>query len=139
MLRTNYTAEDKNTFEQLRYSYPDERIMRRFEMLWLHACGKNAPEIASLVQRDPRTVLKNFQTGGIKLVTTIESNHPTSELEHHRTSLLEEFTKRPPASAKEAAFRSEQLTGLRRSPERMRVSAIADATATAVGCLPYKF
>ena len=124
MLRTNYTAEDKSTFEQLRYSYPDERIMRRFEMLWLHACGKRAPEIASLVQRDPRTVrtvIKNFQTGGIKLVTTIESNHPTSELEHHRTSLIEEFTKRPPASAKEAAFRSEQLTGLRRSPERMRV------------------
>jgi hypothetical protein len=54
------------------------------------------------------TVIKNFQTGGIKLVTTIELNHPTSKLERHRTSLVEEFTKRPPASAKEAAFRSEQ-------------------------------
>ena len=124
MLRANYTAEDQKTFEQLRYSYPDERIMRRFEILWLHACGKTAPEIASLVRRDPRTVrtvLKNFQKGGIKLVMTIDSNHPTSDMEIHRTSLIEEFTLRPPASAKEAAFRIKKLHDLDRSPERVRV------------------
>jgi transposase len=98
--------------------------MRRFEILWLHACGKAAPEIALLVQRDPRTVrtvLKKFQKGGIELVTTIESHHPTSDLEQHRVSLIEEFTLRPPASAKEAAFRIKKLTELERSPERVRV------------------
>jgi transposase len=124
MLRTNYTDQDKSIFEHLRYSYPDERIMRRFEILWLHACGRAAPEIASLVQRDPRTVrtvLKNFQKGGIELVTIIESNHPTSDLEQHRVSLIEEFTLRPPGSAKEAAFRIKKLTDVERSPERVRV------------------
>jgi transposase len=124
MLRPNYTAEDTQAFEQFRYSYPDERIMRRFEILWLHACGKTAPEIASLVRRDPRTVrtvLKNFQKGGITLVTTIESNHPTSDLAVHRTSLIEEFTLRPPGSAKEAAFRVKKLFDIERSPERVRV------------------
>ena len=124
MLRTNYTAEDQQTFEQLRYSYPDERIMRRFEILWLHACGKTAPEIASLVRRDPRTVrtvLKNFQKSDIKLVTTIEFNHPTSDLEIHRTSLIEEFTLRSPSSVKEAAFRIKKLHDIDRSPERVRV------------------
>jgi transposase len=98
--------------------------MRRFEILWLHCCGKAAPEIASLVQRDPRTVrtvLKNFQKGGIELVTTIEYNQPTSELEQHRTSIIKEFTQRPPGSAKEAAFRINKLTGIERSPERVRV------------------
>ena len=40
MLRANCTDEDRATFQQLRYSYPDERIMRRFEILWLHSCGK---------------------------------------------------------------------------------------------------
>jgi transposase len=120
MLRANYTAEEMKTFEQLRYSYPDERIMRRFEILWLHACGKAAPEIASLVKRDVRTVrtvLKNFQQGGIELVTTIGSNQPTSELEPHRDSLIKEFTLRPPASAKEAAFRIKKLFDIDRSPE----------------------
>ena len=56
MLRANYTDEDRATFQQLRYSYPDERIMRRFEILWLHSCGKFAPEIATLVQQNAYTV-----------------------------------------------------------------------------------
>ena len=83
MQRANYTEEEKNTFQQLRFSYPDVRIQRRFEILWLHACGKFAPEIALLVQQNAATVrevINNFKKGGIKLITTIDSNHPTSEL-----------------------------------------------------------
>ena len=124
MLRTNYTEEAQNTFQQLRYSYPDERIMRRFEILWLHACGKFAPEIASIVRQHPDTVRKvinMYKKGGIKLVTTIDSNHPTSELEKHKTSIIEEFTLRPPATAKEAAARIEKLTGIKRDPQRVRI------------------
>jgi hypothetical protein len=56
MLRAHYTEEERKTFQQLRYSYPDERVMRRFEILWLHACGKFAPEIALLVHQTPPTV-----------------------------------------------------------------------------------
>jgi hypothetical protein len=40
MLRANYTDEEKQLFQSMRYDYPDRRIMRRFEILWLHACGK---------------------------------------------------------------------------------------------------
>jgi transposase len=124
MLRANYTEEEKSLFHQLRYSYPDERVMRRFEILWLHACGKFVPEIASLVQQNDdtvRSVIKKFQKGGIELVTAMDSNHPKSDLEQHRTSLIEEFTLRPPASAKEAAARIEKLTGIKRSEQRVRV------------------
>jgi transposase len=124
MLRADYTDEERNTFDTLRYTYPDARIMRRFEILWLHANGKFVPEIALLVRQDRRTVrtvIKNYQSGGIGLVTKIEYNRPISELEKHKTSLIEEFTLRPPASAKEAAFRIKTLTDLDRSPERVRV------------------
>jgi transposase len=124
MLRATYTDEERNTFDTLRYTYPDARIMRRFEILWLHANGKFVPEIATLVRQDRRTVrkvIKNYQSGGIDLVTKIEYNRPTSELEKHKTSLIEEFTLRPPSSAKEAAFRIKTLTDLDRSPERVRV------------------
>jgi transposase len=124
MLRANYTEEEQNTFHQMRYSYPDERIMRRFEILWLHACGKFAPEIATIVQQHPdvvRNVINMYNKGGIKLVTTIDSNHPASELEKHKTSIIDEFTLRPPATAREAAARIEKLTGVKRSPERVRV------------------
>jgi transposase len=124
MLRATYTDDERTTFDQQRFQYPDPRIQRRFEILWLHAHGKFAPEISTLVKRDRRTVrnvIKNYQEGGIDLVTKLESNHPTSELAKHKTSLIEEFTLRPPASGKEAAFRIETLTGHKRSPERVRV------------------
>jgi transposase len=124
MLRADYSEEDKNIFQQLRYNYPDERIMRRFEILWLHACGQFVPAIATIVQLNPdtvRDVINKFKNGGIKLVTTIDSNHPTSELDKHKTSLIDEFTLRPPATAKEAAARIEKLTGVKRSPGRVRI------------------
>jgi len=127
MQRAHYTEDEKNTFQQLRYCYPNERIMRRFEILWLHACGKFAPEIAKLVKQNPATVrevINKFKKGGMKLVTTIDSNHPTSILEKHQTSLIDEFTLRPPATAKEAAARIEKLTGIKRSPESVRVFMI---------------
>ena len=98
--------------------------MRRFEILWLHACGKFAQEIATIVQQNVRTVrdvINMFRQGGIEFVTTIDSNHPKSDLEEHRVSIIEEFTKRPPASAKEAAARIEKLTGIKRSEQRVRV------------------
>jgi transposase len=124
MLRANYSDEDQQLFHRLRYSFPDERIMRRFEILWLHACGKFAPEIAAIIQQNAytvRDVIRKFQRGGIELVTAIDSNHPTSDLEHHRTSIIEEFTLRLPASAKEASVRIEKLTGIKRSEQRIRV------------------
>jgi len=124
VLRADYSDEERFLFQQLRYSYPDERIMRRFEILWLHACGKFASEIAIIVQQNEytvREVIKKHKKGGIELVATIDSNHPKSDLEKHRTNIIEEFTQRPPASSKEAAARIEKLTGIKRSEQRVRV------------------
>jgi transposase len=59
-------------------------------------------------------VINKFKKGGINLITTIDSNHPISELEKHKTSISNEFTLRPPASAKEALFHIEKLTGHKR-------------------------
>jgi transposase len=98
--------------------------MRRFEILWLHACGKFAPEIALLVRQTPPTVrgvMNMYQKGGIQLVTAMDSYHPASDPAQHRTSIIREFQSRPPASAKEAAARIEHLTGVKRSPQRVRI------------------
>jgi hypothetical protein len=124
MLRANYTEDERDLFQKMRYSYPDERVMRRFEILWLHACGKFAPEISRIVKQNPHTVrdvINMYKKGGVELVTTMESNHPTSDLENHRVSIVEEFKARPPATAKEAAARIEKLTGIKRSSQRVRI------------------
>ena len=123
MLKANYTEEEKSRFQELRYNHPDKRVMRRFEVLWLHACGKHAPEIATLVGQNPytvRDVIGMFKKGGVELVRTMDSHRPTSELEEYRAVIVEEFTIRPPATAKEAAFRIEKLTGIKRSLNRVR-------------------
>jgi transposase len=74
----------------------------------------------------PERVFRSSGAEGFhQTLTTIDSNHPTSELDKHKTSIINEFTLRPPASAKEAAFRIEKLTGIKRSPERIRVFMIA--------------
>ena len=124
MLRADYSEEEKKLFQQLRDNDPDERIMGRFEILRPHACGQFVPEIATIVQLNPytvRNVIKMYKKEGIKLVTTIDSNHPKSDLDKHQTSIIEEFTLRPPATAKEAAARIEKLTGVKRSPGRVRI------------------
>ncbi len=103
MLRANYTEEECELFQKMRYSYPDDRVMRRLEILWLHACGKFAPEIAILVKQNPHTVrdvIAMYKKGGVPSVAAMDSNHPASELEKHRTSIVEEFKARPPATAK---------------------------------------
>ena len=43
-----------------------------------------------------RSVIHKFREGGIELVMTIDSNHPKSKLEPHRTSIIDEFTLRLP-------------------------------------------
>jgi hypothetical protein len=93
--------------------------MWRFEILWLHACGKFAPEIALLVRQPPPTVrgvMNMYQKGGIQLVTAMDSYHPASDPAQHRSSIISKFQSHPPASAKEAAARIEQWTGVKRSP-----------------------
>ncbi|MDR1960288.1 MAG: hypothetical protein LBQ54_14840, partial [Planctomycetaceae bacterium] len=67
--------------------------------LGLHACGKFAPEIAILVRQTPPTVrgvMNMYQKGGIQLVTSMDSYHPTSDPAQHRNSIISEVQSRPP-------------------------------------------
>ncbi|MDR0337332.1 MAG: hypothetical protein LBI18_09600 [Planctomycetaceae bacterium] len=50
-------------FHHFRCHYPDARIMRRFELLWLRTCGKFAPEIADIVQPTFESVCKPINRG----------------------------------------------------------------------------
>jgi len=96
--------------------------VRWFEILWHHVCGTFASEIATIVMQHPDTVrgvIGRIKKRGVKLVTTIESNHPTSELEKHKASLIEEFALWLPAAAKETASRIETLIGVKRIPNRV--------------------
>ncbi len=76
MLRANGTEEERDLFHKIRYGYHDERVMRRFEILWLHSCGKFAPEIAEIVKQNPHTVrdvINMYKKEGVEAITAMNS------------------------------------------------------------------
>jgi transposase len=142
MLKADYTEEEKQRFHKLRYSYPNPRIMKRYEALWLHSNGYGAPEIAKLVGRCAATIrqwIHDYQDGGDEKITTIESNHPTSVLQKYKTSIIKEFTEHPPISCHAAARRIKELTGIERSDERVRIFLLGlGMRFRKVGAIPAK-
>ncbi|MDR1384661.1 MAG: IS630 family transposase, partial [Planctomycetaceae bacterium] len=108
MLRRDYTEQEKQTFHHLRFHHPNPRIRECFEVLWLHANDERFPKIAQLVRLSEASVRKYFrlyEQGGVALVETIHAYRPKSALDEYRDVIIEEFKKRPPATAKEAAKR----------------------------------
>ncbi|MDR3108322.1 MAG: winged helix-turn-helix domain-containing protein [Planctomycetaceae bacterium] len=124
MLKVAYTDADKEKINQFRYHYPNHRIQKRFEMFWLHACGIKVTEIARLTGANPYMVcgiIKKYRDSGIEEIVKTNYYCPKSSLEQYRTSIIEEFTKRPPAASIEAAHRIKQLFGAELSPQRVRI------------------
>jgi len=66
------------------------------------------------------TYLKMYQAGGIENLKQVNSGKNTSQLDNFRDSLEEEFRQRPPHSTNEAIQRIETMTGIRRSPTRVK-------------------
>jgi hypothetical protein len=56
MLRGSYTKEERDYFFQMKNEHNDKRIRRRYDVLWLHSCGKFVPEIVELTRFTKVTV-----------------------------------------------------------------------------------
>jgi transposase len=67
------------------------------------------------------TYLRAYQEGGIETLKTVRFYRPQSDLRVHQGPLEAHFRKHPPASAQQAMATIETLTGVRRSPDRIRV------------------
>jgi transposase len=71
----------------------------------------------STVQR----VLDLFWQGGLEKVRQFQWHIPTGALAGHAETLAEEFRRRPPHTVAEARRRIEELTGIRRGREQVRL------------------
>ena len=123
-MKVAYTDADQEQTNQFRYHYPAPRVQKRFEMLWLHACGIKFPEIARLTETNPytvRSVIKKYRDGGIEEIVKTNYYCSKSSLEQNKTSIIEEFTKHPPTTSIEAAHRIKQLYGVELSSQRVRI------------------
>jgi transposase len=64
--------------------------------------------------------LREYREGGLEALKILAFRRPRSDLDDHRASLEAYFREHPPASVKEAMAKIEELTGLKRSPDRVR-------------------
>jgi transposase len=123
MLHLNFTDDDIRTLAFERYHYPDPKIQKKFEVLWLKCQNLSHETIAQLAGVCSRTVQRYFNEyleGGIERLKQNNYKGAPSELNQHAQTLKEYFTDHPPSTVAQAQQAIEELTGLRRSLTQVR-------------------
>ena len=137
MIHIDFTPEEIAQLRHERYHHPHPRVQRKMEALFLKSQGLTHGKIGQLVgvsQVTLREYLRNYQQGGIEALKEINFYRPKSELVNYRSTIEDEFRNNPPASIKEAANRIEELTGIRRSENRVALYLKKNRAKKAEGC-----
>ena len=123
MVSIRFAEEDKQALNYERFHYPDPRVQRKMEVLWLVSQGLGLSEGARLAGVSVKTVrryIEQYQRGGIEALKQSLYRVPQSELDQHAETLKEYFEKDPPSTVKEAQAAIEKLTGIRREETQVR-------------------
>lgn len=123
MVSIEFTEEDRQTLDYERFHYPDPRVQRKMEVLWLLSRGLSIAEVARLASISRKTVgryAEQYRRGGIEALKRNRYVGPQSELDDHAETLREYFEKHPPSTIKEAQAAIEKLTGIRRGETQAR-------------------
>ena len=123
MITIDLTEAEIEQLKYERYHHPHPRVQRQMEALWLKSQGIAHQKIADLTGICPktlRTYLRDYQAGGINKLKEISFDQPSSELNQHRLRIEEYFRQNPVANIHEAMSKLEDLTGIKRSPTRVR-------------------
>jgi transposase len=124
MIKLEFTEAEQQRLNYERYHHPHPRVQRKLEALWLKSPGVAHGEISRLTGISSTTLtsyLRAYQEGGIEALKTVRFYRPQSELSGHPGTLEGYFREHPPASVKQAMATIATLTGVRRSPDRVRV------------------
>jgi transposase len=123
MLNVQLTENEVQIVNRERFQYPCPIVQKRFHALYLKNKNYRHEMIADILDIHPNSVtnyLKMYQNGGLEQVKQVNYGTNTSQLESYRSSLEEEFRQHPPHSTNQAIQRIEDLTGIRRSPTRVK-------------------
>jgi transposase len=123
LIKLEFTEAEQQSLHYERYHHPHPRVQRQREALWLKSQGVAHSEISRLTGISSTTLtrsLRAYQEGGIEALKAVRCYRPQSELSRHQGTLEAYFRKHPPASAKQAMASIDTLTGVRRSPDRVR-------------------
>lgn len=115
---------ERELMQRDRMAHEDRFVRRKLDVLWLLHCGLKQAEVCRISGVSRKSVdryLTLWEAGGLEAVYEDKQCHPTSALEPHREKIKAEFQAQPPRTVAEAAERIEQLTGVRRCPEQVRL------------------
>lgn len=123
MLRINFTEEEMRTLQFERYHYPDPKVQKKFEVLWLksqHLSHETIAQLSGVCSRTVQRYLQEYLEGGLERLKQNNYTGSPSELHQHTETLKDYFTKNPPSTTAHAQNAIEKLTGLRRSLTQVR-------------------
>jgi len=124
MIKTEFTKEQIRDLEYERYHHEEPFVQRKTEAIVLKShkdlTHKKICGIVNISGNTLRTWLRDYQQGGIEKLEEINFHKPESALNQHKEKIVACFKEHPPASVKEAMAKIEELTGIRRSGNRIR-------------------
>ena len=142
MIKIDITEEDRKICEYERKHHIHPRVRQKTDVLRLKIrklSHEKIAEIAGVSKNSVTTYLRLYKEGGLKKLREINFNKPVSGLTQHIYTSEAYFTEHPPASAKEAMGKIEELTGLKRSETQIRKFLISSGLKRRkVGMVPAK-
>lgn len=106
-----------------RFHHPEPLIQKRMHALYFAGLGYNQIEISELLCVHRNTIgeyERLYNQEGLEGLRTLRHYQPVSELDQHTPCLEKSFREDPPRTVSEAAERISKLTGVQRSPTRVR-------------------
>ncbi len=142
MIEIEFTGEEMKALDYERYHHLHPRVQRRMEALWLKSQSISHKQICQFTGISPNTLtdyLRKYQEYGIEGLKEVNFYQPQSELRQYTKTIEAYFSEHPPASIKEATAKIEELTGIKRSENRVRMFLKSIGMAPRkVGMIPAK-
>ncbi len=123
MLTLNISQADIVSANYERIHNPILAIRKRMDAIYWTSQGYNRQEVAlqaGVHRNSVKNYIKLFHKGGLEAMKTFQYKGFESLLSGHRTTLEDYFRKNPPRTAKEAAWKVEELTGQDLSVDEVR-------------------
>lgn len=125
MVKMDFTDEESTELLYWKEHHSHARVRKKMSVLYLKSQKLSHKEIKRLERISENTLLKYLreyqQPNGLEELKKTNFYRPKSALEEYADILRAYFLEKPPASSNEAAAMVEKLTGLKRSPERVRI------------------
>lgn len=124
MILVEFSQSELVVIDRERYYNAHPKIRRMMHALWLKSLKLSHAEICKLASISSTTLtsyLKRFNELGLNRLLEPVYHIPKSELEEHSEEIKSYFEKNPVSTMKEASHKIEELTGIKRSSQRVRI------------------